>query len=78
MNLGYMSKDFVLRLPKSKKDRNSIFIVNRFSKMARFISFHKANYTTNIANLFFRKKVWLHCVSRNIMSNRDVKFLGYF
>jgi hypothetical protein len=73
-----MSKDFVLRLLRSKKDRNSIFIVNRFSKIAQFISFHKPDYTTNTANLFFRKIVWLHCVSRNIMSNRNVIFLGYF
>jgi hypothetical protein len=73
-----MSKDFVLRLLRSKKDRNSIFIVNRFSKIAQFISFHKADYTTNTVNLFFIKIVWLHCVSRNIMSNRNVIFLGYF
>jgi hypothetical protein len=74
-----ISMDFVLGLPRSKNGRNSIsIVVDWFSNMTHFISCHKTNDATNIANLFFKEIVWLHSVSRSIVSNRDVKFLNYF
>ena len=74
-----ISIDFFIGFPRLKWGRDYIFVaIDRFSKIAHFITCHKTDDTTNVADFFFKEIVCLHGVPRTIVYDRDAEFLSYF
>jgi hypothetical protein len=58
-----ISMDFVLGLSRTKRERDSIFVVlHHFSKMDHFISYHMSDNASRVADLFFAEIVHLYGV----------------
>jgi len=71
--------DFIVDLPKSKNNNNSILIViDRLTKMATFIPTRKEITTKQTAELIFNNIVARYGYPESIVSDRDPKFTSLF
>lgn len=74
-----ITMDFITRLPKSKRNNDSIMVmVDKLSKSAHFIPVQSTYRTTQIANIFMQNIFKLHGLPKTRISDRDVKFTSAF
>ena len=71
--------DFIMGLPKSKKQNDSIFVVvDKLSKETHFILVKSTYKVVHIVDIFLKDIFRLHGIPKQIISNRDTKFTRNF
>jgi Integrase core domain/Integrase zinc binding domain len=74
-----VSMDFVVGFPCTKKGHDSIMvIIDRFSKMAVFITCKTTMDASKVADLYFGNDMRHYGLPASIVSDRDVKFMSHF
>lgn len=72
-----ISMDFVVGLPRTQRGNDAIWvIVDRLTKVARFLPMKNTWGAQQLADAYVRDIVRLHGVPRSIVSDRDTKFLS--
>ncbi len=67
--------DFIMQLPRSDRGYDAIFsIVDRFSRLCRFIPCKSDLTASDAAQLFFEHWLCRFGVPRKIISDRDPRF----
>lgn len=75
MPFSHVTMDFVTNLPVSVRGYDCIFtVVDRFSRLVRFIPCMTASNAEDIAGLFFEHWVCKFGVPSKIISDRHVRF----
>jgi hypothetical protein len=71
--------DFIVGLPRTQRGYDLIWvIVDRLTKVAQFLPV-KTTYTgPQLVALYMERIVWLHGVSKKIMSDRGTQFTSHF
>jgi hypothetical protein len=73
-----ISMDFITGLPKTQ-GRDCIYVVvDRLTKFAHFFAIYSEYKAPQVADLFFREIFRLHGLSKNIVSDRESRFLSAF
>ena len=74
-----ISMDFIVGLPKSKKENDSIWvIVDRLTKLAHFLPVRTTYTVDTYARIFIREIIKLHRVPETIVSDQGSAFTSYF
>ncbi len=71
--------DFVFNLPTSSRGFDGIMtIVDRFSRLVKFLSMKTASSVADVARLFFDNWLCVFGAPSKIISDRDVRFQSKF
>ena len=75
-----LSMDFLLELLRARTGWDSILVVvDRFLKMAHYITCKKTEDAASVTYFFFfLEVVHLHGITKTIASNRNMKFISKF
>ena len=74
-----ISLDFIIGLPKTQKQNDSIMVViDKVSKSTHFIPVKSTFKAINIAQIFMKEIFRLHGVPKMVISDREVKFTSSF
>lgn len=73
-----ISMDFTTGLPTVRGNDCIYIVVDRLTKFAHFFAIPTRYTTTHVAELFFREVFRLHWLPKNIVSDRDSRFMGGF
>ena len=71
--------DIIMALPRTRRSKDSVMVVvDRFSKMAYFVAYHKTDDAFHVTDLYIKQIMKCHRVARTIVSDRYTKFLSHF
>lgn len=74
-----ISMDFVMGLPRAAGGKNAVWvIVDRLTKVAHFIAMKNTWSMEELAEAYASEIIRLHGVPKDIVSDRDPRFLSYF
>jgi hypothetical protein len=70
--------DFITGLPKVQVKDCIYVVVDRLTKFAHFYAIPTKYSAIQVIEIFFREVFRLHGLSKNIVSDRDSRFIGTF
>jgi hypothetical protein len=71
--------DYITNMPRIVKQYDSIMVVvEKMNKATHFIPVKTTHKATNIADIYMREFFWLHGVPKEMVSERDPKFISNF
>jgi hypothetical protein len=73
-----ISIDFITRLPRVQGRDCIYMVVERLTKYADFFAIPSKYDASQVENIFFKEVFRLYGLPRNIVSDRDSRFLGSF
>ena len=70
--------DFIIGLPKVQGKDYIYVVVDRLTKFAHFYAIPTEYNVAQVAELFFREVFRFHGLLKNIINDRDSRFIGTF